>query len=236
MNWLRQLFGRAPVLQQAQVKLLDRYQALPRNPVNSMLDDLRFVVADVETTGLNPVADRLISIGAIAVVAGKIHLDSAFEVILRQTSASPNANILIHGIDGTTQLSGKEPADAILEFLEYIGPSPLVGYHSGFDKVMIDRASKTAIGDMPFNDWLDLARLAPALFPDREGGKDHALDIWLEKFGITNHARHNALADALATAQLLQVVIARAMSEGAETLDDLIRIEQEQRWLDQLNR
>jgi DNA polymerase III epsilon subunit-like protein len=46
-----------------------------------------------------------------------------------------------------------------------------------------------------------------------------------------NQARHNALADALATAQVLQVVLASAISQGVTTLAGLIRLEQDQRWL-----
>ena len=102
--------------------------------------------------------------------------------------------------------------------------------------MMTDRAAARAIGEPPSNTWLDLAHLAPALFPEAVAADEHSLDHWLEKFGIANHARHNALADALATAQLLQVVLARATAQGAATLADLMRIEQEQRWLAQLNR
>ena len=58
-------------------------------------------------------------------------------------------------------------------------------------------------------------------------------DEWMDKLGIVNQARHNALADALATAQLLQVVLARAKAQGINTLASLVRLEQDQRWLKQ---
>lgn len=236
MNLLRRLFGKAPALDAAQQQALTHYHGQAEVDESTRLAGLRFVVADVETTGLNPRTDRLISIGAIDVINGKLRLDSAFETVFRQPSASSVANILIHGIDGSTQLSGAEPATAMLQFLEHAGRSPLVGFHAGFDRVMIDRAANESIGEAPSNIWLDLARLAPALFPGTGSLRDHSLDDWLEKFGIANHARHNALADALATAQLLQVVLAQATAQGAATLADLVRIEQEQRWLEQLNR
>ncbi|MGA0033846.1 MAG: PolC-type DNA polymerase III [Burkholderiales bacterium] len=236
MNWLRRLCGRRPPLDPEQRQVLEQYHAQPAIAPSSPLAALRFVVADVETTGLDPHADRLISIGAVDVIGGKIRLDSAFETVFRQPSASSGANILIHGIDGTTQLAGQEPATATLQFIGHVRRSPLAGFHAGFDRVMIDRAARVAIGEAPSNIWLDLARLAPALFPGTGSMLDHSLDDWLEKFGIANHARHNALADALATAQLLQIVLAQAMAQGAATLADLMRIEQEQRWLAQLNR
>ena len=54
----------------------------------------------------------------------------------------------------------------------------------------------------------------------RHGGAG-GLDAWSQQFGIDNDARHNALADALATAQLLQVVLARAIAAGVTTLAEL---------------
>ncbi len=231
MNWLRRLLGKAPALNIEQQLALAAHYALPAIEGIAPLATLRFVVADVESTGLRPNHDRLISIGAVVVEQCTIRLGECFEVVFRQPQASNTANILIHGIDGTTQLAGRAPADAMLEFLDYAGAAPLVGYHADFDRVMINREAGNSIGSKPVNDWLDLAFLAPAVFDTADTQSLQTLDDWLQRFGIHNHARHNALADALATAQLLQVVLARAMADGAQTLHDLMRIERDQRWL-----
>jgi len=232
VNWLRRLFGRTPALHPEQALALVAYRA--RDPVapSTPLADLRFVVVDVETTGLYPYADRLISIGAVDVCGGRLRLDSGFEVVLRQPQPSDRANILIHGIDGTTQLGGAEPRTAMLQFIEHAERAPLVGFHAGFDRTMIDRAGREALGCVPLNPWLDLAYLAPALLGDAaDRTLPQGLDGWMERHGIENHSRHNALSDALATAQLLQIVLARAYARGAATLRDLMEIEAQQRWL-----
>ncbi len=234
MSWLRRLFGQPPELGANQAAALAAYLGLPPLPESSSLETLRFVVADVETTGLNPVSDTLISIGAISVERRVIRLSSAFQVVLRQPQASATANILIHGIDGTTQLEGEDPVVALLDFLEYAGNAPIVGFHSGFDRVMIERTCRGALGAVPKNLWLDLDYLAPTLFAPARTTAPAGLDDWLLRFGITNQARHNALADALATAQLLQVVMAQAIAGGARTLADLVSLEQDQRWLRQV--
>lgn len=233
MNWLRRLFGEAPSLSQEQALALAAYRAQPAAAASTPLAALRFVVVDVETTGLRPHADRLISIGAVEVNEGKVRLDSGFEVVFRQEQASANANILIHGIDGTTQLAGLEPAVAMLRFFDYAEQAPLVAFHAGFDRTMIDRAAKAALGCGTSNRWFDLAHLAPALLRMPYGAPPRPLDEWTELLGIINHTRHNALADALATAQLLQVVLARAAAAGVVTLADLLGVEKDQRWLRQ---
>ena len=236
MNWLRQWFGRAPRLHPEQSLALAAYYAQPAAIAAAPLASLRFVVADVETTGLSPYVDRLISIGAVEVTERKVRLNQGFEVVFRQPQASANANILIHGIDGTTQMAGLEPAAAMLQFLDYAEQAPLVGFHADFDRVMIDRASNAALGRTLSNTWLDLAYLAPALLHQPATALPQGLDEWTQLLGIENHARHNALADALATAQLLQVVLAAAIAVGADTLGALQRLERDQRWLTQQNR
>jgi DNA polymerase-3 subunit epsilon len=231
LNWLRRLLGQGTALGAEQSLALAAYRSRIAPTGSTPLTALRYVVADVETTGLNPFDDRLISIGAVELTEGRIVLGSGFEVVFRQPRASANANILIHGIDGTTQLAGIDPATATLQFLDFAQNAPLVGFHADFDRVMIDRATKEAIGLAPSNVWLDLAWLAPALMPEPERRLPRGLDDWMDRLGIVNQARHNALADALATAQLLQVVLAQASAQGVETLAQLMKLEQDQRWL-----
>jgi len=231
MGWLRRLFGVGPRLPMEQSLALAAYLARPEISAATPLATLRCVVVDVEATGLDPFSDRLISIGAVSVEGCTVRLGSGFEVVLCQPQASSRANILIHGIDGTTQLAGVDPASALIRFLEYAARAPLVGFHADFDRALIDRAAKNALGSAPYLVWLDLAYLAPALLAESGMVMPQGLDAWSQHFGITNHARHNALADALATAQLLQVVLARAIAAGLTTLADLQRMEKDQRWL-----
>ena len=225
-RWLRS----GPRLAPAQREQLERYRHLDAVVASEPLDAIRFVVADVETSGLRPFHDCLIAIGAVAVSGGLLRLADSFEAVLRQDAPSGNDNILVHGIGGTAQLSGVEPAQALLGFLEYTGKCPLVGFHADFDRVMIARASRDALGIKPENAWLDLACLASALLHER-APKAKNLDEWTQAFGLENPARHNAVADALVTAQLFQIVLAEAKRQGLATCADLARIERGERWL-----
>jgi len=210
---------------------IDRYRALETPAGEGALDQARFVVVDVETSGLNPYRDRLIAIGGLVLDGGLLRLGGSFEVVLRQDRPSQPANILVHGIDGTTQITGADPADAILEFFEFAGKAPLIGYHADFDRVVLSRAARHFSGFEPENLWLDVARLAPALLKaDLPAEAD--LDEWAAAFGIANPLRHNAVADALVTAQLFQVVLAAASSRGIVTLAELAGTERNQRGLE----
>jgi DNA polymerase III subunit epsilon len=166
-----------------------------RHPVH----DGRWVVVDVETSGLDPDSDALLSIGAVAVKGDTIAVADSFERVLRQPRASEHGNILLHGIGAGAQLAGGDPAQACRQFLDYAGSSPLVGFHIGFDRAFLARAMRTHLGQRLDAAWIDLAALAPALNP---GVRARALDEWLTHFGVEIEQRHDASADAFATAML----------------------------------
>lgn len=230
MNWFARLIGKSPPLGDTQQAALNAYRALPACGGQALLAAQRFVVVDVESTGLDVFNDRLIAIGAIEVLQEKVQIAQGFEVVLRQAAPSSHDNILVHGIGGTEQTGGLVPADALLQFLRYIGNAPLVAYHADFDRAMIGRAMRNFLGTSLSNRWIDLAVVAPGLFPEH-AARHRALDDWTDHFGIENLNRHNAVADACATAQLLLVLLARAQAKGLATLRDILDLEKDQRWL-----
>ena len=214
-----------PRLSPQQAQQLDAWLTLPEIATSAPFGQTRCVVVDVETTGLNLMTDTLISIGAVAVVNGRIALSDSFSVVLQQRETSRKENILIHGITGTAQREGAPPADALLAFLGFLDKSPLVAFHVAFDETMIKRAVREYLGIVFKRPWLDLAYVLPALNP--ELARSHrALDDWSECFAIRNDDRHNALADALATAQLLLVAISQArQTRDTDNYDGLRRLE-----------
>jgi DNA polymerase-3 subunit epsilon len=203
---LRRWFTPHPRLDPQQESRLSAWRELKASGQNKSLESSRCVVLDVETTGLNLMKDTLISIGAVAVVNSRIVLEDSFYVVLQQRESSRKENILIHGISGSVQREGETPADALLAFLEYLGKDPLVAFHVKFDETMIRRAMRQYLGISFKLLWLDLAYVMPALFPDLMHSH-RGLDDWSSHFKIRNEDRHNAVADALATAQLLLVAI-----------------------------
>lgn len=230
MKRLYTLWRRGPALDGALAARIDAWRMLAPADPGAALAAQRLIVVDVESSGLDPYHDRLISIGAVAVQAGAVRLDEAFSTTLRQERPSDEGNILVHRIGGTAQMEGRDPAEALADFLDYTGKAPLVAFNADFDRVLIERAARAALGVVPNGPWLDLAALAPALFSDR-AGEARTLDDWLRVFAIENYARHDALADAVATAQLLLPVLAAARGQGIGTCTRLLDLQKGYRWL-----
>jgi DNA polymerase-3 subunit epsilon len=185
----------------------------------------RFVVIDCETSGLDIARDRLLSVGAVAVRDGRVSLADAFEARVRQQTPSAPENIVIHGIGGDAQLSGAPLDEVIKDLAAYMGEGVPVAFHAAFDAGILKRH-----GLALRQPWLDLAVLAPALFP-AQGGKDESLDHWLAACGIPALARHDALGDAFATAQLLLVILNEAKRQRVDTVEALMKTERAGRWL-----
>jgi DNA polymerase-3 subunit epsilon len=234
INWLSRWFGNRPQLTVQQQQRLDNWKALPRAALSLPLNGSRCVVVDVETSGLNLWEDRLISIGAVAVVNGKVALGDSFYVVLQQPMVSRKENILLHGIGGTAQAAGVPAPDALLAFLDYLRKDPLIAFHVTFDQTMIRHAMRSYLGFSFRHPWLDMAYVMPALNPDL-AARFRSLDDWNALFDIHNEARHNALADALVTAQLFQVGISQAKKKNITDLAGLHDLEKAQRWVSSIS-
>jgi DNA polymerase III subunit epsilon len=185
----------------------------------------RWVVLDVETTGMDAGSDSLLSIGAVALVDGRIKPADSIELFVRPKVISKRENILIHGIGEAAQREALEPKTACVRFLDYIGQAPLLAFHAAFDRAFLARAIKTYVNQPFGNRWMDVAHLAAAVHPTV---KAKSLDEWLALAGIAAQGRHTAAGDALTTALLLQQLV---RASGQSDFEVLEKLAQRARWL-----
>ena len=180
------------------------------------LREQRWVVLDLETTGLNLNKDRVLSIGAVVIEDGAIDFSQQFERTLQCADMKLAPSVLIHGLGPSAIAAGSDPAQALLEFMEFLGDSPVLAFHAPFDQHMLGRALKDHLGYKLQNTFLDVADIAPLLCPQapiREAG----LDEWIDWFKLEVFERHNASADALATAELALILFSRARVQGIDS-------------------
>ncbi len=176
------------------------------------LREQRWVVLDLETTGLNLNKDRVLSIGAVVIEDGAIDFSQQFERTLQCRELKLSPSVLIHGLGPSAIAAGSEPAEALLELLEFMGDSPVLAFHAPFDQHMLGRAVKEHLGHKLQQVFVDVADIAPLVCPQaqiREAG----LDEWIEWFRLEVFERHNASADALATAELALILFSRARGQ-----------------------
>ena len=186
------------------------------------LREQRWVVLDLETSGLNPNRDQVLSVGAVAIEDGAIDFSQQFERTLHRPTQKTNASVLIHGLGPSALAAGCDPAEALLDLLEFIGTSPVLAFHAPFDQRMLARALKESLGYRLQHPFLDVAELAPMLNPDTVL-READLDDWVTRFGLQVDERHHASADAQVTAELALILFSQA---HRQQLDSPLQLEQ----------
>jgi DNA polymerase-3 subunit epsilon len=221
MSWLARLFRPQLELSPGLANRVAEWRKWPAVSERTTLAEARFIVVDVETSGLDPRQDRLLSIGAVTVDSLRLDTGASYETILRRDERSERENILIHGIGPQAQAAGEEPEEVLMQFLEFAGKATLVAFHAAFDRSMLDRDLRETLGVRLSNAWIDLAPLAPALVPEARLPRA-GLDEWLAYFSLRAHARHRAVDDAMATGELFLILLKRALAGGLDTVGSLM--------------
>jgi DNA polymerase-3 subunit epsilon len=193
----------------------------------------RWVMVDVESTGLDPRHDSLLAIAGVALEVDwtlrrlAVRPADSFEATLFHAGEVARSNILVHGIGVGRQRAGMPPEAALAAFDQFTAGSPLLGFHCAFDAQLIDRATRREHLPAVRRSWADLEPLCVVL---REDIPARSLDDWLAHFGIRCAARHNAAADALAQAELLLCIWPRLASQ-CNSWSDVTRLAEQARWL-----
>ena len=221
MSWLARLFRPQIELSPGLANRVGEWRERPATSEKTMLAEARFIVVDVETSGLDTRQDRLLSIGAVTVESLRLDTGASYETILRRDERSERENILIHGIGPQAQAAGEEPEEVLMRFLEFAGKETLVAFHATFDRTMLDRDLRETLGVRLPNAWIDLAQLAPALVPEARLPRA-GLDEWLVYFSLRAHARHRAVDDAMATGELFLILLKRALAGGLDSVGALM--------------
>jgi DNA polymerase III subunit epsilon len=215
MNLFAWLRPPAPTLDARQQQRLENLAA--RGALNEQpLRQQRWVVIDLETSGLNMNRDQVLSIGAIVIEDGAIDFGQQFERTLLRPDHKLSPSVLLHGLGPSAIAAGSEPVDALLDLMEFVGDSPLIAFHAAFDQHMLGRALKDSLGYRLQHSFFDVAEMAPMLCPNA-GIRQAGLDDWTKFFGLHAGERHNASADALVTAELALILFSYARRQQIDS-------------------
>lgn len=233
MEWLNKLLGRQQRTL-ADTPLWNVYRAQFDNDFTKRtpLSEVRFVVLDTETTGLDPERDHILSIGAVAVRNRQIFIEDRFEAYLPQKELPSGAasSVPIHGIlqkHGARQTATTE--ELLAGFVAYLGNAIIVGHHVSFDKGILSQHCQQYLGGALTNRTADTIYLAQRVespwgsTPQAYKPSAFSLDTLCGQYRIPVQDRHTATGDAMLTALLFVKLIGRLEKKGVKTLGDLLR-------------
>ena len=163
--------------------------------VSDYLKNNKFVVFDLETTGLNFERDEIIEIGACLVENGEI--TKTFETLIRPSFPIPLEATKVNHIDDEMVADCPSFEDVVGDFYKFCEGSVMVAYNAGFDKSFIDFYAEKCF--YKFNNKVVDAMIVAQ--NKLKGLKNYKLKTVLEKLGIVNEDAHRAVHDAIATAK-----------------------------------
>ncbi len=188
--------------------MVDRLSATP-------LIALDAVVADTETTDLEPARARIVEIAGVRLHDGRLDASNPYRTLVDPGEAIPALATKIHGIDAKMVAGSPRFPAAWQGFVAFAGEAVLIGHHTGYDLAVIARECARAgvAFDPPRS--LCVRVLAEAVRPDLPGYSLEQLAEWL---GVKIEKRHSALGDARATAEIFLKLIPILRERGVRTL------------------
>lgn len=155
-----------------------------------------YIALDLETTGLNPSQDRILEIGAVKVIEGRI--EDTYETLVNPGRSIDRRIEELTGITEEMAKSGRDTGEALGELLDFCSDLPLLGHNIMFDYSFI---KQNAINrNLEFEkEGIDTLKIARVLFPKME---HRSLQALLSYYQIPQQQAHRAASDALSAMEL----------------------------------
>jgi len=204
--------------------LIDNGKPIVVNPTTCDIDQEEFVVFDLETTGLNPIQNEIIEIGAVKIKGGEV-VDS-FSSLVKPDISIPNKISNLTGIDDKMVKDAPDYAQVFQSFVEFFDGKPLIAHNMDFDYSFIrDDLNKYFTDDEITR--IDTLSLARAVLPDL---KKHKLSTLIEYYDIELKNHHRALDDARATAKLFLKLLGERDAKKINKITDINELAKNINW------
>jgi DNA polymerase III subunit epsilon len=189
-------------------------------------DSVTYWSLDLETGGLDPRRDAVLAVGMVAVRAGVITLRDAWQTLVRGAGAVSEASILAHQLVPGEVGAAPDLAHALVEVEARAREGALLVHNARIDVGFLRHAFQRCGRSWPRPKVVDTVDLLMALQKKERFIDPHAeqrppvlnLAAARRDLGLPEYQAHDALTDAIATAELFLVLRRRL---GARTLRDL---------------
>ena len=181
------------------------YLATPFPHKHSNCRDLEIVAIDLETTGLDPEKDEILSIGLVHIEDWGVKLATSWHSIVRIDKAIPGETAVIHQITDDQSAAGAPLEELLPEVLRRLAGRVMLVHYSPIEQNFLDTACRKLYGAPFVAPIIDTLEVAQRTFERR----NHTIqpgDLRLfnlrPRYNLPQYKAHNALSDALATAEV----------------------------------
>ncbi len=192
-------------------------------PTDRPIEEIRFVVVDIETTGGSGGDHRITELGFCVIEDGAIV--RRFSSLVNPHQLIPDFIVTMTGITNEMVASAPEEDDVMVHLAEELrrDDTVFVAHNVGFDWGFVSTALQRCGEEVP-----DIVRMCTCKLSRRVSAGLHRHDLGSVAafYNVPIAARHRALGDAEATAHALLGMLERARNEHeAQTLDDVLALQ-----------
>jgi DNA polymerase-3 subunit epsilon len=186
--------------------------------------EARYLVVDLELSGLDPRTDEIISFGAVPIDSGLIAAGRSVYGLARPTRPVPEASVVIHGIRTVDLEEAPSLDESVVRLIEAMTGRVLVAHSAEVERAFLSIALRRQ-GVRLRGPVLDTAALGRLFMIERGGPVPRFVQLGrlVEALGLPQHRPHHALGDALTTAQAFLAVASHLDEHGRETVGSLAR-------------
>lgn len=187
--------------------------------------EVEFLAVDLETTGLDPRNDVIVSIGWVPIIGGAVRLGQAGYSLVRVDRPMPGASAVVHGILDQDVEGAPTLEEVLPEFLLALRGRIPVAHHAPVERGFLDAACRKLYGlplRVPYVDTLAIERRRAARTGQESKSGEFRLGALRDRYGLPRYRGHHALADALACAEVLLAQAAHMDGRREPRLQELL--------------
>ena len=195
--------------------------------VNDIVDAVRLykdkgikdelIVFDLETTGFNAQAEKIIEIGAVKLK--NLEIADTFQSFVNPGKPIPQRITELTGITEDDVRDAPSQEEALKSFVEFCGEAPvMIAHNAGFDCSFVEAGCKNYNIDFKFT-MIDTVVMSRSMLPEL---KKHKLDVVAKELKLGEFDHHRAIDDAKILARIFITLVNRLIAEnGIENISKI---------------
>lgn len=198
-------YTRKKLLKRTRSSVMKEYYETPFPSKNDLINNVDIISLDFETTGLNIKNDEVVSIGSVKVCQLGVDLSTASHQLINIKNKLPEKSVVIHKITDTQSAGGINIETALPILLKQLSGNILLAHNAKIEAGFINKMCLELYDTEFVIPVVDTQYLAKRSFErNNQPYKDNSLRLFnlREALNMPAYKAHNALMDAVATAEL----------------------------------
>jgi len=218
-------YARKYWLRKTQSEVMKNFLQEPYVSRRKLIKETEIISLDIETTGLDSKQDRIVSIGLVQISNLGIKLNTCWHKIIKTNKELPEKSVVIHNIMDDENTAGISIEDATAELLEQLKGKVVLVHNSNIEQGFINEVCQKLYQTDFVMRVIDTQVLAKRSF-DRQGYSYKPTELRLfnlrKKYKLPPYKAHNALLDAIATAELFLAMLPTISANDNARLADFL--------------